>query len=145
MKEKTFCSIDLEINFFLVLRNLSDDLESLTVKQLKEILMLNRVDFKGCCEKQELKERVERLWQDHAAAPRELRALKLELSIYMTFVLASEKLPTDDLCKICMDAPIECVFLECGHMATCTACGKVLSECPICRSYIVRVVRIFKS
>jgi E3 ubiquitin-protein ligase RNF34 len=41
------------------------------VKQLKEILMLNRVDFKGCCEKQELKERVGRLWQDHLAAPRE--------------------------------------------------------------------------
>lgn len=47
-----------------------DDLESLTVKQLKEILMLNRVDFKGCCEKQELKERVQRLWQDHKEAPR---------------------------------------------------------------------------
>lgn len=48
----------------------SDELESMSVKQLKEILMLNRVDFKGCCEKQELKERVERLWQDHVAAPR---------------------------------------------------------------------------
>lgn len=48
----------------------SDDLESMSVKQLKEILMLNRVDFKGCCEKQELKERVERLWQDHIAALR---------------------------------------------------------------------------
>lgn len=45
----------------------------------------------------------------------------------IVFFLASEKLPTDDLCKICMDAPIECVFLECGHMATCTACGKVLN------------------
>ncbi|CRK96431.1 CLUMA_CG009847, isoform A [Clunio marinus] len=105
----------------------SDELETLNVKQLKEILMLNRVDFKGCCEKNELKERVLRLWQDHITAP------------------PSEKLPSDDLCKICMDAPIECVFLECGHMATCTACGKILSECPICRSYIVRVVRIFKS
>lgn len=48
----------------------SDDLETLSVKQLKEILMLNRVDFKGCCEKNELKERVERLWHDHVAAPR---------------------------------------------------------------------------
>ncbi|ALC42340.1 CG17019 [Drosophila busckii] len=103
------------------------DLENLTVKQLKEVLMLHRVDYKGCCEKQELLDRVERLWKTMRTAP------------------AVEKLPTDELCKICMDAPIECVFLECGHMATCTSCGKVLNECPICRQYIVRVVRFFRA
>ncbi|XP_023292519.2 RING finger protein B [Lucilia cuprina] len=102
-------------------------LECLTVKQLKEILMLHRVDYKGCCEKQELLDRVERLWKNLKSTP------------------AVEKLPTDELCKICMDAPIECVILECGHMATCTNCGKVLSECPICRQYIVRVVRFFRA
>lgn len=42
----------------------SADLDVLSVKQLKEILMLNRVDFKGCCEKAELRERVLRLWRD---------------------------------------------------------------------------------
>ncbi|CAD7015164.1 RING finger protein B [Ceratitis capitata] len=104
-----------------------DDLEALSVKQLKEILMLNRVDYKGCCEKQELLERVQRLWKNFKSAP------------------AVDKLPTDELCKICMDAPIECIILECGHMATCTNCGKVLSECPICRQYIVRVVRFFRA
>ncbi|KAH8372039.1 hypothetical protein KR093_009828 [Drosophila rubida] len=103
------------------------DLENLTVKQLKEVLMLHRVDFKGCCEKHELLDRVERLWKTMRTAP------------------AVEKLATDELCKICMDAPIECVFLECGHMATCTNCGKVLPECPICRQYIVRVVRFFRA
>jgi hypothetical protein len=51
----------------------------------------------------------------------------------------------DELCKICMDAPVECVMLECGHMATCTACGKQLSECPICRQFVVRIVRTFKA
>ncbi|XP_055607691.1 RING finger protein B [Uranotaenia lowii] len=105
----------------------SADLDILSVKQLKEILMLNRVDFKGCCEKPELRERVLRLWRDFKSIP------------------SIEKLGTDDLCKICMDAPIECVILECGHMATCTNCGKVLSECPICRQYIVRVVRFFRA
>ncbi|XP_049544103.1 uncharacterized protein LOC125956360 [Anopheles darlingi] len=105
----------------------SADLDVLSVKQLKEILMLNRVDFKGCCEKAELRERVLRLWRDD----RSIRSI--------------EMLTSDDLCKICMDAPIECVMLECGHMATCTACGKVLSECPICRQYIVRVVRFFRA
>lgn len=105
----------------------SADLDVLSVKQLKELLMLNRVDFKGCCEKPELRERVLRLWRDYKSIP------------------SIEKLATDDLCKICMDAPIECVILECGHMTTCTACGKVLSECPICRQYIVRVVRFFRA
>ncbi|XP_075166142.1 uncharacterized protein LOC142238392 [Haematobia irritans] len=102
-------------------------LENLSVKQLKEILMLHRVDYKGCCEKTELLDRVGRLWKNLKSTP------------------AVEKLPTDELCKICMDAPIECVILECGHMATCTNCGKVLSECPICRQYIVRVVRFFRA
>ncbi|XP_055701964.1 uncharacterized protein LOC129801193 isoform X2 [Phlebotomus papatasi] len=105
----------------------SAELEKLSVKQLKEILMLNRVDFKGCCEKNELLERVTRLWNDHRTYP------------------SVDKLQPDDLCKICMDAPIECVILECGHMATCTNCGKILHECPICRQYIVRVVRFFKA
>ncbi|XP_055316108.1 rho GTPase-activating protein gacZ [Sitodiplosis mosellana] len=103
------------------------ELEDLSVKQLKEVLMLNRIDFKGCCEKSELLERVQRLWDDRRNCP------------------AVDKLATVDLCKICMDAAIECVLLECGHMATCTNCGKVLSECPICRQYIVRVVRFFKA
>ncbi|XP_034478058.1 uncharacterized protein LOC117784432 [Drosophila innubila] len=114
---------------FINLEDFEDlkDLENLTVKQLKEVLMLHRVDYKGCCEKQELLDRVERLWKTMRTAP------------------AVEKLATDELCKICMDAPIECVFLECGHMATCTNCGKVLPECPICRQYIVRVVRFFRA
>ncbi|XP_070507254.1 putative leucine-rich repeat-containing protein DDB_G0290503 [Chironomus tepperi] len=114
---------------FITLEDLqsSSDLDYLSVKQLKELLALNRVDFKGCCEKQELKERVQRLWESYANAP------------------SSDRLSTNDLCKICMDAPIECVFLDCGHSVSCISCGKVLNECPICRSYIVRVVRIFKS
>ena len=62
----------------------------------------------------------------------------------------------DSMCKICMDSPvaillfldepflilimeqIDCVMLECGHMCTCTQCGKQMAECPICRQYVVR-------
>lgn len=47
----------------------STDLDDLSVKQLKEILMLNRVDFKGCCEKTELLERVKRLWNELHSVP----------------------------------------------------------------------------
>ncbi|XP_044734683.1 E3 ubiquitin-protein ligase RNF34 [Chrysoperla carnea] len=103
-------------------------LHDLTIQQLKCLLIKNRVDFKGCVEKAELLERVQRLWNEYYQSREGL-----------------ETLPIDDLCKICMDAPIECVMLECGHMATCTLCGKQLSECPICRQYVVRVVRTFRA
>lgn len=135
------------IIFIKYLCNSSSELEDLTVKQLKEILMLNRVDFKGCCEKNELLDRVKRLWDELKTCPGKLNLSSYMSKLYMCFVLflAVDKMPSNDLCKICMDAPIECVILECGHVATCTNCGKVLSECPICRQYIVRVVRLFRA
>lgn len=65
------------------------------------------------------------------------------------FLADSEKAPLsihdDNLCRICMDATIDCVLLECGHMVTCTKCGKRMNECPICRQYVVRAVHVFKS
>lgn len=41
-----------------------EDIEGLTVRQLKEILARNFVNYKGCCEKWELMERVTRLYKD---------------------------------------------------------------------------------
>lgn len=51
----------------------------------------------------------------------------------------------ENLCRICMDSPIDCVLLECGHMVTCTKCGKRMNECPICRQYVIRAVHVFRS
>jgi len=42
-----------------------EDAENLTVRQLKEVLVVNFVDYKGCVEKKELVERVKRLWHEH--------------------------------------------------------------------------------
>ncbi|XP_071945343.1 E3 ubiquitin-protein ligase RNF34-like isoform X2 [Antedon mediterranea] len=107
--------------------NSIEDINELSVRALKEILATNFVDYRGCVEKQELVDRVKRLYK-------------------------SKEKPNDpqneddeNLCKICMDAGIDCVLLECGHMVTCTKCGKVLAECPICRVFITRVVHTFKS
>ncbi|NWX19109.1 RFFL ligase, partial [Aegotheles bennettii] len=106
------------------------DINALSVRQLKEILARNFVNYKGCCEKWELLERVTRLYKE-----KDLQHL------------GGAGLPgmEDKLCKICMDAPIDCVLLECGHMVTCTKCGKRMSECPICRQYVIRAVHVFKS
>ena len=62
-----------------------------------------------------------------------------------SFFSEKDNLEDSDLCKICMDNPVDCVMLECGHMCTCTTCGKQMAECPICRQYVVRVVRTFKA
>ncbi|CAG06892.1 unnamed protein product, partial [Tetraodon nigroviridis] len=109
------------------------DIEILSVKQLKEILARNYVNYSGCCEKWELVERVSRLYRERKETRRS----------------DSEKAPLtvhdDNLCRICMDATIDCVLLECGHMVTCTKCGKRMNECPICRQYVVRAVHVFKS
>lgn len=42
------------------------DLDNLNVKQLKDLLAMNRVDYKGCIERTELLERAKMLWQDNA-------------------------------------------------------------------------------
>lgn len=105
-----------------------ESIDDLNIKQLKEILVTNFVDYKGCVEKQELIARVKRLWNQKAARSS-----------------AGNPPNESDECRICMDATIDCVLLECGHMVTCTSCGRRLAECPICRQYVSRVVHTFKA
>uniref|UniRef100_A0A3B1JBZ8 RING-type E3 ubiquitin transferase n=1 Tax=Astyanax mexicanus TaxID=7994 RepID=A0A3B1JBZ8_ASTMX len=107
-----------------------EDIEVLTVRQLKEILARNFVNFSGCCEKWELVERVHRLYRES-----QINRISPHLVLQLD----------ENLCRICMDAVIDCVLLECGHMVTCTKCGKRMNECPICRQYVVRAVHVFKS
>lgn len=109
------------------------DIEILSVRQLKEILARNHVNYSGCCEKWELVERVSRLYREREETRRSYGE-KGPLTVH-----------DDNLCRICMDAVIDCVLLECGHMVTCTKCGKRMNECPICRQFVVRAVHVFKS
>jgi hypothetical protein len=59
--------------------------------------------------------------------------------------------PTSECC-ICFDAPIDAVFVPCGHQACCIACATLLaprkgsmsrSACPICSAKIDMVVKTF--
>lgn len=106
-----------------------EQIRQLSARQLKLILARNFVDFKGCCEREELMQKVLRLWREKKEAQK----------------MSLEDISDENLCKICMEQAIDCVLLECGHMISCVACGKRLAECPICRQYVVRAVRIFKS
>ncbi|XP_052463286.1 E3 ubiquitin-protein ligase RNF34 isoform X1 [Carassius gibelio] len=135
-----------------------NDIESLTVRQLKEILARNFVNYSGCCEKWELVERVHRLYRENQLNRRSMENVSNSLAAVIAYpppicnggigdgVQVAQLGGVDEsLCRICMDAVIDCVLLECGHMVTCTKCGKRMSECPICRQYVVRAVHVFKS
>uniref|UniRef100_A0A1A8HD75 RING-type E3 ubiquitin transferase n=1 Tax=Nothobranchius korthausae TaxID=1143690 RepID=A0A1A8HD75_9TELE len=133
------------------------DIEGLSVRQLKEILARNFVNYSGCCEKWELVERVSRLYRETEENRKSLENVSRTVTTVMAFPPpicngaigdgenCSLTVHDDNLCRICMDAVIDCILLECGHMVTCTKCGKRMSECPICRQYVVRAVHVFKS
>ncbi|KAE8635193.1 hypothetical protein XENTR_v10002541 [Xenopus tropicalis] len=120
-----------------------EDIDGLTIRQLKEILARNFVNYTGCCEKWELVEKVSRLYRENEENRKSLQ--KSESKADPEKECRSLTGSDDNLCRICMDAVIDCVLLECGHMVTCTKCGKRMSECPICRQYVVRAVHVFKS
>ncbi|XP_012637753.1 E3 ubiquitin-protein ligase RNF34 isoform X6 [Microcebus murinus] len=94
-----------------------EDVEGMSVRQLKEILARNFVNYSGCCEKWELVEKVNRLYKENE---------ENQKSYGERLQLQDEE--DDSLCRICMDAVIDCVLLECGHMVTCTKCGKRMNE-----------------
>ncbi|XP_044030792.1 E3 ubiquitin-protein ligase RNF34 isoform X1 [Siniperca chuatsi] len=129
-------------------------IENLSVRQLKEILARNFVNYSGCCEKWELLERVHRLYRENQQNRKSMDNVSITAVVAYPPPLCNSgvgdgvkaQLAADEnLCRICMDAIIDCVLLECGHMVTCTKCGKRMSECPICRQYVVRAVHVFKS
>ncbi|RWS14886.1 E3 ubiquitin-protein ligase RNF34-like protein [Dinothrombium tinctorium] len=125
---------DIDVNEETKLFNINDlkseeEIYNLSVRQLKLLLTRNFVDYKGCCEKEELAKKVVRLWRDTQKSE----------------VKDPDTIDDINLCKICMEREINCVLLECGHMVACSDCGKRLSECPICRQYVVRIIRTFKS
>lgn len=119
------------------------EIDSLDIKSLKRLLLNNFVDYKGCREKWELQDRLKRLWKENEANKKKYEE-QINPPNNSSSVPPSQN-AEDELCKICMDATIDCVLLECGHMISCTKCGKQLSECPICRQYVVRAVHTFRS
>lgn len=58
---------------------------------------------------------------------------------------SSNELDVRACCKVCYDAPINTVFVDCGHMATCLECSNQLESCPICRTRINQVVQTYQS
>lgn len=49
-----------------------------------------------------------------------------------------------DICKICIENQIDCVFVECGHLMSCLKCSQNLEKCPFCRQTIYKIVKIYR-
>ncbi len=134
------------------------DIENLSIKQIKEILAVNFVDYKGCCEKKELIEKAKRLYNSYEDNKRLEKELNNNETNEMHNAAGSgaasdgssassadphaqtgkkANVDENDLCKICMETLIDCVLLDCGHMVSCTKCGKRLAECPICENLFI--------
>ena len=93
------------------------------MRELKEILAANFVDFKGCVEKNELIEKVRRLYRDRQnEKAKGNHLLRRSPTSAPSFILAKEldsaTASDSELCKVCMDAIADCVFLDCGHMVS---------------------------
>ena len=53
--------------------------------------------------------------------------------------------PPQTICCICMDAPREMVYINCGHLCACVKCERQIDDkCPICRT-ASRAVKIIYS
>jgi len=113
-----------------------EDISTLAVMELKQILTANFIEYKGCCEKRELIEKVKMLYQSEQKIKQESSKAKRENPAGSY---------EQDICKICMDRTIDCVLLDCGHLVACAKCGKRLAECPVCRTLVARVVHIFRT
>ena len=106
-----------------------EDLQKLSEKQMKEVLEMCGVEMREDANEEKLLELLKQLW----------------LHGERSHAMMEEKYIADEeaaKCKVCMDADIDCVILDCGHLVTCNQCGKKLTECPICRQQVLKVLCI---
>lgn len=55
--------------------------------------------------------------------------------------LIRERGPDASTCVVCLDQPVETMFLWCGHSVCCTLCSRMVRRvCPVCRKTFSKVV-----
>lgn len=73
--------------------------------------------------------------------PVEKRSISGKTQNSQELVAELEKIKDFHMCKVCMDAEIDMVFLPCSHMLTCSSCALALTQCPICRNDIKYTIK----
>ena len=107
-----------------------DDLLKLSTRQIKEFLGMSGVEFGEDVHEEELQRLLKQLW------------LQGERNSSLVPVKHTKEEEDRTKCKLCMDADIDSVILDCGHLVACNQCGNKLRECPICRQHVVEVRRV---
>ncbi|CAO3589099.1 unnamed protein product [Absidia cylindrospora] len=100
--------------------SLSIDPATMSVRTLKHILRTNHVEQNFALEKKELVTRVQQLIDDEKKLQKERSHLDSDISSSGN---GGDDIHEDMVCRICYDSVQNCVFLNCGHMATCIDCG----------------------
>ncbi len=62
-----------------------------------------------------------------------------------TLLEENRALKDQRMCKVCMDAEVNIVFLPCGHLVCCSNCAPALRNCAVCRELIRGTVRTYLS
>ncbi|NXY49030.1 XIAP ligase, partial [Ceuthmochares aereus] len=79
--------------------------------------------------------------------PNEIPVEKDELIHLQNLYLSTEeklrRLQEEKLCKICMAKDISVVLIPCGHLVACKECAGALTECPLCRTDIMKRQEVF--
>lgn len=50
-----------------------------------------------------------------------------------------------DICKICASHERNTAFFPCAHVVACVKCGFSITNCPVCRTHVAEVKRLFFS
>ena len=51
--------------------------------------------------------------------------------------------PATTECTICLDGDAEYAAVPCGHRCLCANCSNTVSQCPVCRTLLSAVLRVF--
>ncbi|KAG0091862.1 RING finger protein 34 [Podila epicladia] len=93
------------------------DPSTLSIKAIKAILDSSFVTYVGVVEKKDLVDRLQKLIDNTRAEQAMVQEQEVEAKKSPTS--SSTATEDDNLCKICCDAALNCVMLNCNHMSTC--------------------------
>ncbi|KAI9792278.1 MAG: hypothetical protein M1816_002503 [Peltula sp. TS41687] len=51
----------------------------------------------------------------------------------------------EQLCQICYEEDIDCLFYDCGHVCACIKCARQLETCPVCRKPVKAAVKMYRT
>ncbi|KAI9182997.1 hypothetical protein H9P43_003913 [Blastocladiella emersonii ATCC 22665] len=132
-------NVDPDLPSIKMLAEANADPANLSIRALKGILAANHVDASQLLEKSELVAKVRLLIDEW----RKLHPPPLPTDGPTAAAAPSTPLSPSQECKVCMENPIDCVLLECGHVGVCSECANQMHDCPFCRERITRVVHTF--